>query len=58
MADVYTVKLGSTKCNVKVVKRMLGQGSVVRRRAREIGELVGKGSSIIKNVVKCPKEDS
>lgn len=58
VADVYRVKLDSTKCSVKVEKRILGQGSVVRRRVRETGELVGKGPSIIKNVVKCPKEDS
>lgn len=42
MADVYRVKLCSTKCSMRVDKRMLGQGSVVRRRVREIGELVVK----------------
>lgn len=41
-ADVYRVKLCSTKCSMRVDKRMLGQGSVVRRRVREIGELVVK----------------
>lgn len=43
MADVYRVKLCSTKCGMRVDRRMLGQGSVVRSRVREIGELVVKG---------------